>query len=107
MPRLEPNVLITPNVRQQILVEAVVKFFRSLALMLAIGVFPAFLVQAGAQQEVDPDHFEQAPTAQANLHGSKVQGAKAVSTSNRWHGNLRVASKHSAKANHHRSHVSA
>jgi hypothetical protein len=74
--------------------------------MLAIAVFPSFSILAQAQQEVDPDHFEQAPVAQANPHGSKAQGAhKAVSVDHRSH--ARMASKHSGKANHHRTHVSA
>jgi hypothetical protein len=83
-----------------------VKLFRLIALMLAIGVFPSFSILAQAQQEVDPDHFESAPAAHANAHGSKAQGAhKAVSVDHRSY--ARVASKHSGKANHHRAHVSA
>jgi hypothetical protein len=83
-----------------------VKLFRLLALMLAIGVFPAFLAQAQGQQEVDPDHFEQAQTAHANGHGSKAQSAhKAAAAGHRGH--VRMASKHSGRANHHRGHVSA
>ena len=84
------------------------KLFRLLALMLAIGVFPSFAILAQAQQEVDPDHFESAPAAHANAHGSKAQGAhKIAAARHRGHGNARMASKHSGKANHHRAHVSA
>jgi len=35
------------------------KALRMLVLMLAVGVFPVFLMQAHGQQEVDPDHFDQ------------------------------------------------
>jgi hypothetical protein len=74
--------------------------------MLAIGTFPTFSTLAQAQQEVDPDHFEQAQTAHANGHGSKAQSArKAANVGHRGH--ARLASKHSGKANHHRAHVSA
>jgi hypothetical protein len=83
-----------------------VKLFRLLALMLAIGVFPTFLVQAQGQQEVDPDHYDQAQPAQANAHGSKAQSApKAANVGHRGH--VRMASKHSGRANHHRAHVAA
>jgi hypothetical protein len=74
--------------------------------MLAIGVFPAFLMQAQGQQEVAPDHFEQAQAAQANGQGPKAQSAhKAANVGHRGH--VRMASKHSGRANHHRAHVSA
>ena len=52
--------------RQRTFVEVIVKLFRLLALMLAIGVLPAFSIQARAQQEVDPDHYEQSQAAQGN-----------------------------------------
>ena len=84
------------------------KLFRLLTLMLAIGVLPAFLIQARAQQEVDPDHYEQAQAAQANVHGSKAQGDhKIAHAHHRGHGNARVASKHSGKGNHHQAYVAA
>ena len=80
--------------------------FRLLTLMLAIGVFPTVLAQAQGQQEVDPDHYDQAPVAQANAHGSKAQSAHKAAKLliGQCH---RLASKHSGKANHHRAHVSA
>ena len=82
------------------------KLFRLLALMLAIGVFPSFSILAPAQQEVEPDHFEQAQAAQANGQGPKAQSAhKVASVGHRGH--VRMASKHSGKPNHHRAHVSA
>jgi ABC-type nickel/cobalt efflux system permease component RcnA len=94
--------------RQRTFVEAIVKLFRLLVLMLAIGVFPSFSILAQAQQEVDPDHYEQAQAAQANVHGSKAQGDhKIAHAHHRGHGNARMASKHSGRANHHRARVSA
>ena len=42
------------------------KLFRLLALMLAIGILPAFLIQARAQQEVDPDHYEPMQVSQVS-----------------------------------------
>ncbi len=80
------------------------KLFRLLALMLAIGVFPSFAMLAHAQQEVDPDHYDQAQAAQANGHGSKAQSAHKVAYTHH-RGHARLASKHSSKANHHRSHA--
>jgi hypothetical protein len=107
MRRLELNVLTTRAARQQLLwVEAIVKLFRLLTLMLSIGVFSAFSIQARAQQEVAPDHFEQAQAAQANGQGAKAQSAhKAANVGHRGH--VRMASKRSGRANHHRAHVSA
>ncbi len=36
------------------------KSFRFFVLAIVVGIFPAFLIPASAQQEVDPDHFDQA-----------------------------------------------
>src|SRR5664280_763607 len=90
-PRLALNLLPTkarPSRRK------IVKLFRLLALMLAIGVFPSFSILAPAQQEVEPDHYDQAQTAQANGRGSKAQSAhKGANLGHR--GNARMASTHS------------
>jgi hypothetical protein len=75
--------------------------------MLAVEAFPGFLMQAHAQQEVDPDHFDQ-PIAQANVNGSKAQNHhKAMAANNQHHSNVKLASKHSAGKNHHHAHVAA
>lgn len=88
--------------------EAIVKLFRLLTLMLAIGVLPAFLIQARAQQEVDPDHYEQAQAAQGNAHSLKAQGGhKAAFAGHRGQSRARMASKHASRASHHRAQVSA
>lgn len=82
------------------------KSLRIAALILAVGAFPLFSMQAHAQQEVDPDHFDQ-PSAQISAHGSRAQNShKAVAAHNRNHGNTKLASKHAAgKGSHHHSHL--
>jgi hypothetical protein len=83
--------------------EAIVKNFRLLALMLALGVFPAFSTLAHAQAEVDPDHYDQAPPkAQVSQSNHKV-----ASATHKAHSNVRVASKHTNRVHHHQSRVSA
>jgi hypothetical protein len=79
-----------------------VKNLRLLALMLALGVFPAFSVMARAQAEVDPDHFEAVPAAQVSQSNHKV-----ASATHKAHNNVRMASKHTSRAHHHQSRVSA
>ncbi len=81
------------------------KLFRLLTLTLAIGVFPAFLMQAQGQQEVDPDHYDQPAAVQVNAHGSKAQGDHKIANAHQGQNHTRLASKHSGKANHHRAHV--
>lgn len=82
------------------------KSLRALVLMLAVGAFAGFSMPAHAQQEVDPDHFDQ-PSAQANVHGSKAQNHhQATTVHNQHRHNLKLASKHSAgKKSRHHSHV--
>jgi hypothetical protein len=81
-----------------------VKLFRLLALMLAIGVVPMFSILTQAQQEVDPDHYEQGPVAQAKGPAAKAQVAQKGAA---HHSHTRLASKHSGRVNHHRTRVSA
>jgi len=72
------------------------KSLRMLVLMFAVGAFSPFLMQAHAQQEVDPDHFDQAPAAkaQSNHHATAAnhQAQKHVRTASKRNG---------GKANHH------
>src|SRR5208283_2808654 len=42
----------------------VMKSLRMLVLIVAVGAWSPFLMQAHAQQEVDPDHFDQPAAAQ-------------------------------------------
>ena len=82
------------------------KSLRSLVLMLVVSTFPAFLVQAYGQQEVDPDHFDQVQAKAAN--GPKAQAALKTSPSHHQAGRVRVASKHSGnRSHHHQAHASA
>ena len=80
------------------------KLFRLLALMLAIGVVPTFSILTQAQQEVDPDHYEQASVAQGNKPAAKAQVAQKGAA---HRSQTRLASKHSGRVNHHHAHVSA
>ena len=77
------------------------KSLRALVLILAVGAFPGFLMQAHAQQEVDPDHYDQ-PVAPA-----KAQGNHKATAAHNQHGNVKLASKHAASKNHHHARVAA
>jgi len=69
--------------------------------MLALGAFSLSSLPAHAQQEVDPDHYDQG--AAAPVHSQSHH--KAMSSKSGHQGNVKMASKHSHKAHHH--HVSA
>ena len=79
------------------------KYLRMFVLMLAVGAFSPFLMQAHAQQEVAPDHYDQAPEAQANVNSSKAQASRhATAANHQGSKHLSTASKHNGrKANHH------
>lgn len=49
------------------------KSLRILALMLAFGAFSMCSLPAHAQQEVDPDHFDQAIAASRPVRAPKLQ----------------------------------
>ena len=75
--------------------EEIVKSLRIAALLLAVSTFPTFAMPAHAQQEVDPDHFDQAPSVRATAHSSKV-------AARRRHNSTRMASRHAgSKVNRH------
>jgi hypothetical protein len=76
------------------------KSLRSLVLILVVSTFPAFLVPAYGQQEVDPDHFDQVQAKSAN--GPKAQTPWKTSSSHHQASRVRVASKHSGNRSHHR-----
>jgi len=66
--------------------------------MFAVGAFSPFLMQAHAQQEVDPDHFDQPAVAKANVNTLKAQTnhhATAADYQARKH--VRTASKRSGR----------
>jgi hypothetical protein len=79
--------------------EVIMKSLRSLALMLVVSTFPSFLVPAYAQQEVDPDHFDQVQTNAASA--PKSQAGLKTSSSHHQASQVRVASKHSGNRSHH------
>jgi|SRR6516225_670159 hypothetical protein len=62
------------------------KSLRISALMLALGAFSICSVPAHAQQEVDPDHFDQPNTLWTHARGSKTQGHRDVTATQhrRW-----------------------
>ncbi len=47
------------------------KFVRSLVLLAIIGAVPGLVLQALGQQEIDPEHFDQAELAKAANPSSK------------------------------------
>jgi hypothetical protein len=75
------------------------KSLRILVLMFAVGAFSPFLMQANAQQEVDPDHFDQPAAAQA----AKAQtNHHATAANHQAPKHVKTASKHTGrKSNHH------
>ena len=75
------------------------KSLRMLALMLAVGAFSPFLMQAHAQQDVDPDHFDQAPAASV----SKAQpNHHSIAANHQAQKHARTASKHNGGKSNHR-----
>ena len=77
------------------------KSLRMLVLMFAVGAFSPFLMQAHAQQEVDPDHFDQPAAAQAKV--SKAQGSHHASANHQAAKGVNTASKHNKKSKHHQA----
>jgi len=77
------------------------KSLRIAAVTFALCVFPLSLLPAYGQQEVDPDHFEQASAPQPKAYSSKQQNhhQKAQGQA-QHHSNVNVASKHSHKTKH-------
>ncbi len=79
------------------------KSLRMLVLMFAVGAFSPFLMQAHAQQEVDPDHFDQpAAAAQAKVSPSKAQASHHASANHQAAKGVNTASKHNNKKSKHR-----
>jgi hypothetical protein len=76
------------------------KSLRIAALILALGAFSINSLPANAQQEVDPDHYDQPAAAQASAAQSHKQAAAA-----QHHSNVKLASKHTHKTHH--NHASA
>ena len=77
------------------------KSLRMAALILALGAFSICSLPAHAQQEVDPDHFDQSSTAPAHSGAQSHHKTSAA----QHHSNVKLASKHTHKARH--QHASA
>jgi len=68
------------------------------ALMLVLGAFSIFSMPAHAQQEVDPDHFDQPIAASSHVRGTKTGGHhKALAVERR-------SSKQTTSARLHKAH---
>jgi hypothetical protein len=74
------------------------KSLRTFVLMFAVSASPVFVMQAHAQQEVDPDHFDRPAATQA---GARNFNAQSNSHADRVHQHVKTASKHSVRKNHH------
>jgi hypothetical protein len=81
------------------------KSIRFFVLMMVVSIFSAFVLQAYAQQEVDPDHFDQ---VSANAPASpKAQANHKTVSSHHQTRHVQLASKHSGRSHHHQAHASA
>jgi hypothetical protein len=67
------------------------KSLRIFALMLAVGAFSIGSVPAHAQQEVDPDRFDQPTATPTHVQGSRMHSRHRMATAR----NMQLASKHS------------
>ena len=74
------------------------KASRILALMLALAVFFVCSIPVHAQQEVDPDHFDQPRAASTHIRRAKTQSRHSANTVQR-HTNEKLASAPSHKTN--------
>lgn len=60
------------------------KFVRSLVLLAMLSVVPGFVLPSVGQQEIDPDHFDQAELAKAAKPALKLKADhRAVPVKNR------------------------
>ena len=69
------------------------KSLRMFVLMFAVSALPVFLVQAHAQQEIDPDHFDRPVAVKANAQTLKATPNHHASANH----HVRTASKHSGR----------
>jgi hypothetical protein len=76
------------------------KSLRIAALILALGAFSINSLPASAQQEVDPDHYDQSTAAPSK--GPVAQSHHKASAS-QHHSSVKLASKHTHKAHRHAS----
>jgi hypothetical protein len=76
------------------------KSLRLLIFLLALAVVTLLPGRAYAQQEVEPDHFDQPA---ASIASSKAHNSKMASVSHHSHANARASSRYAARKGHHRS----
>ena len=74
------------------------KASRISALMLALAVFSICSIPVHAQQEIDPDHFDQPSAASTHIRGAKTQNRHSANTAQR-NTNKKLASAPSHKTN--------
>jgi hypothetical protein len=75
------------------------KSLRISALILALGAFSICPVPTHAQQEIEPDHFDQSSALSTHVHRSKTQSHHSASAAPRQT-NKKLASARSHKAQH-------
>jgi len=92
----------TAPLQYQNIEEINMKSLRIAALMFAFSAFALSSIPTYAQQEVDPDHYDQPSAASVHSQGSGAQSHhKKMAAQN--HNNVKLASKHSHKAHHHQA----
>jgi hypothetical protein len=98
---LEPGLLCSNSHRTS--KEGSMKSLRLLVFLMAVGAVSAF--PAHAQQEVDPDHFDQST---ARINDSKAHAAPQAMSAHRHSkpAHVRTASRHAGGRGHHRSRAS-
>ncbi len=73
--------------------------------LLVLMIFAVGLIQVHAQQEIDPDHFDQ-PASRVSAHSAEHGGHSTAQ--NRHKRNVNLASKHAGtRAHHYHAHTSA
>lgn len=75
------------------------KSLRIFSLMFALGTFSICSIPAHAQQEIDPDHFDQPSTFSKHVQGSNRQSHQSARTTQRPP-TRKLASAHRHKADH-------
>jgi hypothetical protein len=75
------------------------KSLRISALILALGAFSICSIPAHAQQEVDPDHFDQPSVVSTHIQGSKTQSHHSAAVA-QLRSNKKLASAHAHKTQH-------
>jgi hypothetical protein len=75
------------------------KSLRVSALMLALGAFSISSIPAHAQQEVNPDHFDQSSATSTQVRGSNTQNHQSAAPAHRLT-NKKLASAESHQAHH-------